>query len=75
MTAAAQIEAMRTLYAPGSTELARALPDLADGLSAQLHELLARPTRDRAETLAMNLHGARAHVLRIAEALRAEGRE
>ena len=74
MTAAAQIEAMRTLYAPGSTELARSLPDLSAGLHAQLEALAATPTRDRAEMLAMNLHGARAHVLRLAEALRAEGR-
>lgn len=69
------VEAMRGLYSPTADELARVLPDLADGLHGQLCELAARPTRDKAEGLAANLDGARRHALRMAEALDREGRE
>lgn len=58
MNAAADSEALR-----------RGLPDIADGLSAQLHELAARPDAAVAETVAANLAGAHRAVLRFREAL------
>jgi len=49
------------------------LPDMADGLCGQLHELHARPCADAAERLAANLAGASRAVLRFREALIREG--
>lgn len=49
------------------------LPDLADGLQAQLVELHKRPSADAAEQLARNLDGARVAVMRYRERLIAEG--
>jgi hypothetical protein len=54
-------------------ELARSLPEIGEGLSAQLTELSFRPTPDGAEILAANLAGAHRAVLRLREALLREG--
>lgn len=61
-------------YGPSVEELRRSLPDIGDGLQAQLHELYASPDPTAAEQLAANLDGARRAVLRLAEAIRREGR-
>lgn len=60
-------------YRPTAEDLRRTLPDIGDGLQAQLQELYARPDPDRAECLARNLDGARLAVLRFRERLIAEG--
>jgi hypothetical protein len=52
-----------------SQALARQLPDLADGLRAQLLTLCALPSAPGAEQLAINLEGARRHVLRLGDAI------
>jgi len=61
------------LYAPTADELRRTLPDVGDGLSAQLHELSARPTADGCDRLAINLAGAQSAVRKLREALIREG--
>jgi hypothetical protein len=60
-------------YVPSAEDLARGLPDMADGLHAQLCELSARPTPDGAEILACNLAGAHRAILRLREAILREG--
>lgn len=60
-------------YAPTAESLRRGIPDMADGLHAQLMELFARPCPDAAERLAANLSGAARAVLRYRERLAAEG--
>ena len=61
------------LQQPTAAELGDYLPDLADGLHTQLSELHARPCADKADRLAVNLEGARLHVLRLRERLVNEG--
>lgn len=68
--AAAQYAAQ---YAPTSDDLRRTLPDVADGLHAQLCELSARPTPDGCDRLAINLAGAQSAVRKLREALIREG--
>lgn len=51
------------------------LPDVAEGLHAQLVEFSVRPTADGAERLALNLDGCRQTVLRIREAMLRQGSE
>lgn len=58
-----------------SNALSVHLPDVAEGLHAQLVEFSVRPTPDGAERLALNLSGARETVLRIREALLRQGAE
>lgn len=65
--------AYRALQQPTAAELGDYLPDLAEGLHAQLGELHARPCADKADRLAVNLEGARLHVLRLRERLVIEG--
>lgn len=65
--------ALSALYGPSAEDLRRALPELADGLSAQLVELHKRPTPERAEMVARNLEGVRQHVMRYRERLVVEG--
>lgn len=60
-------------YTPNAEDLRRSLPEVADGLSAQLHDLYARPSADAAERVAANLDGARRAVLRLRERVIAEG--
>lgn len=61
------------VYRPMLEDLRRQLPDLAEGLSAQLNELYARPRADAAERLASNLDGARRLLLTLRERLVQEG--
>lgn len=61
------------LYAPTAAELLQSLPDMADGLRAQLYALYAHPSIDGAEGLAANLSGAARAVLRLREALLRDG--
>ena len=49
------------------------LPDLADGLHAQLCELHKRPCADKAERLAINLEGAKRVVMEFRSRLVTEG--
>jgi hypothetical protein len=68
-SSADQIAALAALYSQPSFDLCQALPDIADRIHGQLHELLRKPTPDRAERLSLELEGTRRHVLRIREAL------
>lgn len=60
-------------YVPNLEDLRRQLPDLAEGLSAQLSDIYARPRADAAERLAANLDGARRLLLTLRERLLQEG--
>lgn len=60
-------------YAPDAEALRTSLPDIGEGICAQLHELYARPSVERAERVAANLAGAQRAVLRLREALLREG--
>lgn len=74
MTATEQhLAALGRLYGQDAESLLRDLPNIGCGLEAQCRELSLRPSAAGAEILASNLDGARRHVLRIAERLRAEG--
>lgn len=73
-----QINAMRALYgkaAPSFEDLRRTLPDLGDGLHAQLQALYDTPSESACEQLAANLDGARRFVLRLADAMHKEASE
>jgi hypothetical protein len=62
------------LYGPSVEELRVSLPEIGDGLQAQLHELYSYPDPTAADQLAANLDSARRALLRLAEATRREGR-
>ncbi|MGY0611708.1 hypothetical protein [Luteimonas sp. A501] len=72
MTAADYVAALARLYGMDSDALRRNLPDLGDGLHAQLVALHDAPSQSACEHLASNLEGARRYVLRLAEAIRTE---
>jgi len=55
--------------------LRQQLPDIGDGLHAQLSELSKRPRADAAERLAINLEGARRVVMTYREELLRQGAE
>ena len=59
------------LYTAQVATLAKALPDIGDGLAAQLAALQRDPTAHGCERMASNLEGARQTVLRLREALMA----
>lgn len=61
------------LYAPTVDQLRDGLPDMADGLHAQLMALYAHPTAHDCDRLAVNLSGAVRSVLRLGEALLRDG--
>jgi len=65
--------AYAALYAPSASHLARALPDIGEGLQAQFLALHAMPATHACELLAANLDGARLAVLKLREALAREG--
>lgn len=73
MTGLDAVRAYHALYQPAAGELRRCLPELADRLHTQLHELHARPSADRCDQLAINLEGALRHVRRLRERLVIEG--
>lgn len=66
------VDRLTALYGPNVHDLVRQLPDLGDGLHAQLVALHDLPCESACEALARNLHGAAAHVLRLADRIRAE---
>lgn len=57
---------------PDADMLRRALPELADHLAAQLHELHRVPTPERAERMSIELEGIRRHVLNLRAAMQRE---
>jgi len=63
---------LHALYNPSSASLAAALPDIGDGLAAQMANLARDPTPWACEVMAANLEGARLTVLKLREALRQE---
>lgn len=60
-------------HTPDPEALRRGLPDMADGLFAQIQTLHDSPSPDAAERLAANLAGASRAVLRYREAMLREG--
>lgn len=54
--------------------LGAALPDLADGIAAQLHDLSRHPAASRAEAVLRSVHGLSHHLNRLRTALEREGR-
>jgi hypothetical protein len=73
MTGPDAAAAYASLYSPSADDMRRSLPEIGDGLHAQLHELYVHPTAWGAEQLAANLSGAQRACLRLAEAIRREG--
>lgn len=73
MTSTSAAAQHAAIYQPSAESLRLSLPDMAEGLSGQLHELHARPCADAAERLAANLAGASRAVLRYREAILREG--
>ena len=65
--------AYAALYNPSAESLRTSLPEIGEGLAAQLVELHKRPCVAAAEQVAANLDGARRAVLRYRERLIAEG--
>lgn len=56
-----------------AADMGRCLPELGDGLCAQLHELVRQPSQERAEVVANNLRNAAGFLLHYAEKLGREG--
>ena len=67
------LAAQAALYGPSAQEQASSLPEIGEGLAAQLVELWRFPTPERCERMAANLGGAQRAVLRLREALIREG--
>jgi len=67
------VAAYAALYGPSTESMRQSLPEIGEGLAAQLAELHKRPSPDAAEQLARNLDGARVAVMRYRERLVAEG--
>lgn len=61
------------LYGPGLETQRQSLPEIGEGLLAQLVELHQHPSPAAAEQVAVNLAGAQRAVLRYREALLREG--
>lgn len=57
------------LEIPSADTLLRFLPEIGDGLHAQLADLSAHPCVDKCERVLTNLEGARLHLQRIRERL------
>jgi hypothetical protein len=69
------LQAWRVEHSRSSVELSHHLPDVADRLHSQIHELVREPTPERAERLCVELEGTKRFILRIREALVREARE
>jgi hypothetical protein len=65
----AEIATLRGLYAARPADLVHQLPEIADRIHSQLHELQRAPTSERAERLAIELEGIRRLILRVRESL------
>lgn len=63
---------LRALYRATAEAQAAALPDIGDGLAAQMARLAMDPTPSACEVMAANLEGARQAVLRLRESLMSE---
>ena len=72
MTPSEIARAYAALYGPSIESMRAALPDLADGLHAQLNDFFMRPTPEEALSIAVNLSGAQRLVMRMHERLSAE---
>lgn len=57
------------LYAPSSSEIAKQLPDVGDGLAAKMAELARAPEPFKCEELAYALNGAAKTVMALRAAL------
>lgn len=66
------VEYLGGLYGPTTEQQATTLPDIGNGLSAQLESLSRDPTPWACEVMAANLEGARRAVLRLRESLMRE---
>lgn len=70
MTAPEQhLAALAQLYGPDAETLRRDLPEIADCLHGQLHELHARPSAARVDVLLVAVEGIRRHLARYRERL------
>jgi hypothetical protein len=61
------------MYGPTFDDLRRTLPDIGDGLQAQIQDLYFHPSAGAAEHLAANLARAQRICLQLAEVIRREG--
>lgn len=71
----ATIDRLRGLHGPSTEAQAKSLPDIGEGLAAQLERLARDPTPWNCEVMAANLEGAKRAVMRLAEALKREADE
>ena len=68
----AHFSRLHGVQGPSAAQQASMLPDLGEGLSAQLAQLARDPEPWRCEQMAVNLEGARMAVLRLREKLMAD---
>ena len=68
----AAVALLRGLYGQPTYVLLRQLVDVAERLHGQILEMERFPTVERAEQLAIELDGARRHVLQIRQAMQNE---
>lgn len=73
MTGQEAARAYESLYAPTLSELLRGLPEMADGLQAQLVALYDHPNVVDAELVAANLAGAQRACLKLREVMHRQG--
>lgn len=69
MTTAIERAELQRLYQRESADLLPCLPEVADQLHGAINDFARAPTPERAERLALQLDGARRHVLIVREAL------
>lgn len=72
---AAQVAQLRSLYAPGSRELAESLPAIASGMSDSLFLLGARPTLAAVSQAQAQARGLEQYLAKLREAIVREGGE
>ncbi|WP_111266317.1 hypothetical protein [Marilutibacter maris] len=65
--------ASAVLHGQTTADILDTLPDMADGLQAQLIELYKRPSADRCDHMAANLAGAQVTIRKLREAIQREG--
>lgn len=73
MSLEAHTAALARLYGPSAEEIRLGLPEHGDSIAAQLHELSARPSVERAEIVIRNLDGLATLLRRYRERLQSEG--
>ncbi len=67
------MNAVSAVRMPSAAEILDTLPDIAEGLQAQLIELHKRPSPDRCDRLLANLSGASRTLRTLQAALQREG--